>query len=62
MVSILEKEGNSSDMTYLWSPPGGGGGEQPEPAKTVLFNRNLPYSAALMFVNNYCKIMYIYLK
>ncbi len=50
-------EGNSSHVTNLWASPGGG--EQPELAKTVLFDRKLLYSAVLMFVNNYCKIMYI---
>ncbi len=51
----IGKEGKTSHVTSLWAPPGGG--EQPEPAKTVLFHRKLLYSAVLMFLINYCKNM-----
>ncbi len=55
-VSVFQKRGKFQSHDLIVGSPGGG--EQPEPAKTVFFDRNLLYSAVLMFVNN-CKIMCI---
>ncbi len=44
-------------MTHFWAPPGGRGTARA--SKNSVIDRNLLYLAVLMFVNNYCKIMYI---
>ncbi len=57
LKSILERErGKFQSCDLLLGSLGGG--EQPEPAKTVLFNRKLLYLAVLIFMNIYGKIIH----